>query len=152
MHADGLHLTLATPSHVVVDEHGIVSLRAEDASGSFGIRKGHEAFVTLLDACVVQWRTREGAMHCCAVDRGVLRVSAGNRVSIACREAIPGESIASLEAQVRRARAALTEADRRVRVEQMRLHAQMVRQILRYLRPPAVPGGTSLPQSLGAPR
>jgi F-type H+-transporting ATPase subunit epsilon len=145
MQANGLHLTLATPTRVVVDGLAIVALRADDTSGSFGIRQGHADFVTLLDACVVQWRTEDGATHCCAVDGGVLRVSRGSQVAIACREAIPGESLASLEAQVHRARAALADADRRARVEQMRLHAQAVRQILRYLRPGATPAA-GLPQ------
>lgn len=140
MQAKRLRLTLSTPARVVVDDLEIVALRAEDASGSFGIRPGHADFVTLLDACVVQWRTAEGATHYCAVDGAVLRVSRGSELAIACREAIVGESLAGLEAEVHRARAAAADFERRMRVEQTRLHAQAVRRILRYLKPAGPPG------------
>ncbi|PTB19022.1 F0F1 ATP synthase subunit epsilon [Trinickia symbiotica] len=130
-----LHLTLTTPSCVVVKDLDIVSLRAEDDSGSFGIRPGHADFVTLLGACVVRWRTSDGSIHFCAVDGGVLRVSRGSHITIACRQAIEGESLERLEADVRRARAAQADAERRARVEQTRLHAHAIRQLMRYLRP-----------------
>jgi F-type H+-transporting ATPase subunit epsilon len=130
-----LALTIATPARVVVDGLPIVSLRAEDESGAFGIRVGHADMVTLLSASVVRWTTADGIEHYCAVDGGVLIVSHGTTVSVACREAVPGESLQRLEEEVRGVRAAQLDAMRRARVEQTRLHAQAVRQMLRYLRP-----------------
>ncbi|WP_193727874.1 F0F1 ATP synthase subunit epsilon [Paraburkholderia franconis] len=130
-----LALTIATPARVVVDGLPIVSLRAEDQSGAFGIRVGHADMVTLLSASVVRWTTPDGIEHYCAVDGGVLIVSHGMTVSVACREAVPGESLQRLEEEVRGVRAAQLDALRRARVEQTRLHAQAVRQMLRYLRP-----------------
>ena len=123
-----LTLTIATPSEVVVDTLAIRSLRAEDESGAFGIRVGHADMVTLLSASVVRWTTPDGNEQFCAVDGGVLIVSNGTTVSLACREA-------GLEAQVHRARANRLDAIRRARVEQTRIHAQAVRQMLRYLSP-----------------
>jgi len=70
----------------------------------------------------------------------VLRVSGGHEISIACREGVMGTSGTSLEvleAQVDAARAAQLDAVRRARVDETRLHAQAVRQLLRYLRPGA---------------
>ncbi|ACC70317.1 F0F1 ATP synthase subunit epsilon [Paraburkholderia phymatum] len=130
-----LDLTIATPAQVVVDGLPIASLRAEDESGGFGIHAGHEDMVTLLSASVVRWTTPDGHAHCCAVDGGVLIVSNGAAVSIACREAVQGESLQRLEANVHGVRAAQLDAMRRARVEQTRLHAHAVRQMLRYLRP-----------------
>ncbi|AMV45746.1 ATP synthase F0F1 subunit epsilon [Paraburkholderia caribensis] len=130
-----LTLTIATPSEVVVDTLAIRSLRAEDESGAFGIRVGHADMVTLLSASVVRWTTPDGNEQFCAVDGGVLIVSNGTTVSLACREAEPGDSLAGLEAQVHRARANRLDAIRRARVEQTRIHAQAVRQMLRYLSP-----------------
>ncbi len=133
-----LALTIATPAGVLVDRLGIVSLRAEDGSGSFGIRVGHADFVTLLRASVVRWRTADDVQHFCAVDGGVLIVSDnGSRIQIACREAIPGESLERLEADVQATRAAQLEARRRARVDELRLHARAVRQMVRFLRPGA---------------
>ncbi|VVD67296.1 F0F1 ATP synthase subunit epsilon [Pandoraea terrigena] len=128
-------LTIATPSRIVVDRIAVVSLRAEDNSGAFGIRAGHADLVTLLSASVVRWRMADGSEHYCAIDGGVLLVSSGTDVSLACRDAVPGASLEALEAEVRRERAAQLEAMRRARFEQTRLHARAVRQMLRYLRP-----------------
>ncbi|MFP4896578.1 F0F1 ATP synthase subunit epsilon [Paraburkholderia sp. EG304] len=136
----GLLLTIATPARVIVDGLPVVSLRAEDESGAFGVRAEHADLVTLLSASVVRWRTPDGGEHYCAVDGGVLIVSRGTTVSLACRDAVPGDSLEALEAQVRRARAAQLDAMRRARAEQTRLHAQAVRQMLRYLRPQATRG------------
>ncbi|MDN4575918.1 F0F1 ATP synthase subunit epsilon [Pandoraea cepalis] len=133
-------LTITTPSQIVVDRLAVSSIRAEDDSGAFGVHAGHADLVTLLSASVVRWRGEDGNEHYCAIDGGVLVVSGGTDVSLACRDAILGTSLDQLETEVRRARAAQLDAMRRARVEQTRLHAQAVRQMLRYLRPPPKQG------------
>jgi F-type H+-transporting ATPase subunit epsilon len=60
-----LHIT--TPLAVIADEDGIVALRAEDATGSFGILPGHVDFLTSLTICAVGWKTHDGTRHYCAV-------------------------------------------------------------------------------------
>lgn len=138
-----LRLTIATPSQVWFDGVEIVLLRAEDASGSFGIRAGHADFVTQLTSSVVRWTGTDGVARFCAVNGGVLLVLGGSMLSIACREAIPGESLEDLEAIVRRRHADEDDAARRARVDQLRLHARAVRQMLRYLRPhPGIDGAS----------
>jgi F-type H+-transporting ATPase subunit epsilon len=69
------------------------------------------------------------------VHGGVFTVSAGRNVAVACREGVVGDSLADLEAKVRMVRTRQLEADRKARVEQVRLQALAVRQLLRYLRP-----------------
>ena len=49
----GLHLTLATPTALLVDENGVVSVRAEDESGSFGILPGHAEWATFLKGLAI---------------------------------------------------------------------------------------------------
>lgn len=149
MSKDALRLTIATPSRVWFDGIEIVSLRAEDASGSFGIRIGHADFVTQLTSSVVRWTGTDNVLRYCAVNGGVLLVSGGATVSIACREAIPGDSLEGLEAIVRSRHADEDEAARRARVDQLRLHARAVRQMLRYLRPRAGTDGAN-PAGTGA--
>jgi F-type H+-transporting ATPase subunit epsilon len=137
-----LHLTIATPSRVLFDSTEVAALRAEDATGSFGILPGHAAFLTVLAPSVLRWHAADGIEIFCAVKEGVLRVSGGHEVSIACREGVMGTngmSLEVLEAQVDAARAAQIDAVRRARVDETRLHAQAVRQLLRYLRPSARP-------------
>src|SRR5471032_1218468 len=104
-----LHLTIATPARVLFESTEVVALRAEDPTGSFGILLGHAAFLTVLAPSVLRWHAADGVEQFCAVKEGVLRVSGGDDISIACREGVMGTSGTSLEvleAQVDAARAA----------------------------------------------
>jgi F-type H+-transporting ATPase subunit epsilon len=133
-----LHLIVTTPGQILVDSGDVAAVRAEDESGSFGILPGHADLLTALVPSVVRWRTADGSTHFCAVRGGVFTVSAGHNVAVACREGVLGDSLEDLEAKVRAVRAQQTEADRKARVEQVRMHALAVRQLLRYLRPSPV--------------
>jgi F-type H+-transporting ATPase subunit epsilon len=130
-----LRLSVSTPASILVDAEAIVSLRAEDESGSFGIRPGHADFLTVLTPTVLRWRTAGNVERFCAVEEGVLRVSEGKRVSIACRNGVLGDSLAALEAHIDAAHAVQIDLARNARVEQARMHSQAVRQLLHYLRP-----------------
>ena len=134
-----LHLTVTTPGQILVDSGDVAAVRAEDQRGSFGILPGHADLLTVLVASVLRWRTADGATRFCAVHGGVFTVSAGRNVAVACREGVVGDSLENLEAKVRTVRAEQLEADRKARVEQVRLHALAVRQSLRYLRPNPAP-------------
>jgi F-type H+-transporting ATPase subunit epsilon len=130
-----LHLTVTTPAQILVEAGNVVAVRAEDQSGSFGILPGHADLLTVLVPSILRWRTTNGAARYCAVHGGVFTVSAGRNVAVACREGVVGDSLADLEAKVRMVRTRQLEADRKARVEQVRLQALAVRQLLRYLRP-----------------
>ena len=134
-----LHLTITTPSQLLVESDNVEAVRVEDHSGSFGILPGHADLLTVLIPSVVRWRTADGAARFGAVRGGVFTVSQGRKVAIACREGVIGDSLEELETKVRVARAQQLEADRKGRVEQIRLHALAVRQLVRYLRPDSAP-------------
>lgn len=144
MSGETLHLTITTPTNMLVDQEDVVALRAEDRSGGFGILPGHTEFLTALPASVVRWHTRGGRTRYCAVQGGLMTVEGGTRIAIACRRGMTGEDLEDLEAQVEALRTSEEEAGRRARVEQMRLHARAVRQLIRYLRP-GRPGGAEQP-------
>ncbi len=130
-----LALTITTPEAVLVSRADIRSLRAADASGDFGILPGHADLLTVLPASVVRFRAGDEVWHYCAVRGGVMTVSGGRTVAIACRQASLSDDLDALASAVAADRAAGTDADRRARVDEMRLHARAVRQMLRYLRP-----------------
>lgn len=130
-----LHLTISTPMEVLVDEPAARSVRAEDESGGFGILPGHTDFLTVLPASVVRWQGPDAALHFCALRGGLMTVADGSTVAIACRDGIPGDDLAALEGEVAQLRQAEKDADRRARVEQTRLHADAVRQLMRFLQP-----------------
>ncbi|GAB2800596.1 F0F1 ATP synthase subunit epsilon [Halomonas shantousis] len=128
------HLLIVTPQRILVDRDDIVALRAEDASGSFGLLPGHVNFLTALSPSVVRWRCRAGSCGYCAVHSGVLSLM-GGELRIACREGVIGDDLDMLEAQVHQARDQQRDTVRQARVEHLRLHTQAVRQLVRYLRP-----------------
>ena len=130
-----LHLTITTPGAVLVGAPDIVALRAEDESGSFGILPGHADLLTVLSAGVVRFRDKAGVLHYCALSGGVLTVEDGRRVAIACRQGTLGDDLLSLEGAVDTMRRKESDMDKQARVEQTRLHAHAVRQLMRYLRP-----------------
>lgn len=130
-----LHLTIATPTELLLECRTVRSVRAMDESGSFGILPGHADLLTVLPASVVQWREDEDTWRYCAVRGGVLSVSGGDKVAIACRRGVLGADLKELEGEVRQAHAAQADAQRCARVEQTRFHALAVRQLVRYLMP-----------------
>jgi F-type H+-transporting ATPase subunit epsilon len=130
-----MRLRITTPLAVVVDEDGVVALRAEDASGSFGIMPGHANFLTSLAIAVVSWEGSDGARRYCAARRGVLSVTAGQDIAIATREAVTGDDLATLDQVVLARFRADTETERADRVDSTRLQLNAIRQIVRHLRP-----------------
>lgn len=132
-----LHLLISTPQQVLVDCADVLSLRAEDASGCFGLLPGHVDFLTVLTPSVLRWQHVGGAQGFCAVRGGVLSLS-GRELRIACREGVIGDHLDVLEARIHASRTAQLDSARQARVEHLRLHTQAVRQLVRYLRPEGV--------------
>lgn len=135
-----LSLSIATPLRIVLDESAIASLRGEDASGGFGILPGHADFVTVIDAGVLRWRKSTGHWHYCVVRGGIFTVSGGREVHVACRDAVIGDDLPKLQAQVAESRHAREDAARRTRTQSARLHARAIRRLMKGL----VVGGDTL--------
>lgn len=137
-----MRLLITTPSAIVVDSDDVLAVRAEDESGEFGILPHHADFVTALAISVVGWRRQGGEAGYCAVRGGLLTVADGEIVSIATREAVTGDDLATLETHVRTRLAAEAEEERAARAHAEQLRVQAIRQIIGYLRPePAELGG-----------
>src|SRR6516165_9400211 len=92
-----MRLLITDPSAVVIDDPDVVSVRAEDESGSFGILDGHADFLTALTVSIVSWQRTDAARRFCAVRRGVLSVSRGTLVAIATRQALVSDDLVHLE-------------------------------------------------------
>ena len=129
-----MKLSIVTPLSIVIDEEGVLAIRAEDATGSFGILPGHADFVTSLAISVVGWQSSNGARHYCAVRRGVLSAADGREIVIATREAVPGDDMAILDKTVLARFHADIESERSENVEGIRLRLNAIRQIMNHLR------------------
>jgi F-type H+-transporting ATPase subunit epsilon len=130
-----MRLRIITPLSLVVDEDEVLALRAEDASGSFGILPRHADFLTSLTISVVSWESRNGTRHYCAVRRGVLSVTHGREIAIATREAVPSDDLTTLDQTVLGRFRADIETERTEHVESTRLQLNAIRQIMSHLRP-----------------
>jgi F-type H+-transporting ATPase subunit epsilon len=139
-----MKLLIVTPLAIAVSDDDVVSVRAEDPTGSFGIQRHHASLVTALAISVVSWRLAQGAERHCAVRGGVLSVER-DTISVATREAVVDPDLGRLEHEVLdRFRRASDEAAR-ARVDEERLRAAAIRNIQRLLRP------TRHPPALGGP-
>ncbi len=128
-----LDLEILVPDGVVLKAR-IRGLQAGDASGRFGVRPGHETFVTVLEPCIVTYHDETDKERFAAVDGGVLVVE-DNLVSIACREAVVADK---LEEVADRANAMLRErrlAERTARGEFAELQSTLMRQLKKAERP-----------------
>ena len=133
-----MRLRIITPLSVVVDED-IDGLRAEDASGSFGILNGHAPFVTALAVSLVSWRTADREQFC-ALRGGVMTVSDASDIHIATREAVTGDDLATLDSDVLARFQSDADAQRTEHVEAMRLQFNAIRHMVSRLSPGAKSG------------
>jgi F-type H+-transporting ATPase subunit epsilon len=127
-----VRLRIVTPLAVVVDEDAL-AVRAEDATGSFGILPGHADFLTHLAISVVGWKRNDGSRRYCAVRRGMLSISDGHGVAVATREAIVGDDLATLDSSVLKRFRADIEQERSERFESLQLQINAVRRIVSQL-------------------
>jgi len=130
-----MRLRIFTPLSVVIDEDGVLAVRAEDATGSFGILPRHADFLTSLAISVVSWESSNRTRHYCAVRRGVLSVGGGYDIAVATREAVLGDNLATLDQTVLARFRADIETERTEHVESTRLQLNAIRQIMSHLRP-----------------
>lgn len=136
-----MKLTVTTPLAVVIDTTDVAHLRAEDATGAFGILPHHADFLTVLAISVAGWRDLAGREHYVAVRGGMLEMRGGDTIAIATREAVPGDDLARLETEVltrfRRQQAEEQEA----RTDAQRLYLAAIRRIRGMMRPDATGSG-----------
>lgn len=138
-----MNLSIITPLSIVVDEP-VSSLRAMDASGSFGILPGHAEFLTHLAVSVVSWKNPRGVARHCAVRGGALSVTGGD-IAITTREAVPGDDLETLDREVLTRFRADLDIERSEHVSTTRLQLDLMRRIMGRLSPN--PGSGPIPRS-----
>lgn len=128
-----MRLRIVTPLMVVLDAT-IDTLRAEDASGSFGIMPSHIPFVTSLSISIVSWRqaTRE---RFCAVRGGVLTVTDQETtdIVIATREAVVGDDLGTLDGDILAQFQSDADAQRIDHIETVQLQLNAIRHMVSRL-------------------
>jgi F-type H+-transporting ATPase subunit epsilon len=148
-----MKLTISTPLAIVVDTDDVAHLRAEDETGAFGILPRHDNFLTVLTVSVVTWRDGAGTEHHIAVRGGMLEVRDGDTIAVATREAVPGDDLHQLEADVLVRFRQQENEEQAAHADAERLYLAALRQIFNLMRPehrpiPRPPDAPSLVEDL----
>jgi F-type H+-transporting ATPase subunit epsilon len=130
-----MKLRITTPTAVAIEASDVAHLRAEDASGAFGILAGHADFLTVLEISVVSWRQADGRERHCAVRGGVLTVRTGQEIAVATREAAVSDDLVALETEVVEAMERRAEEEETARTATAKLHLGAIRRMFADLRP-----------------
>jgi F-type H+-transporting ATPase subunit epsilon len=145
-----MRLIVSTPFATIVRVADVVHVRAEDASGAFGVLHGHADFLTALAICVLTWRDARDEEHYIAVRGGMLFVERGETVTVATPEAVMGQNLHQLEAEVLSQFRRRIEEERTSRSDAQRLQLAAIRQIIRLLRPESAVIASGNPMVSGA--
>lgn len=128
-----MRLRISDPVEILVDCE-VQAVRAEDASGQFGLRDGHADFLTALEVSVISWRLADGTPGYCAVRRGILTVNGGRDVSVATREGHVGTDLDQLEKEVLARYRRQGDMERGERQTAARLRMRAIRHMMSQLR------------------
>ena len=130
-----MKLMIFAPLEILAEVDGVAHVRAEDATGAFGILPGHADFLTVLSTSVLTWRDEAGREHHAAVRGGVFETRGGRTISIATREAVLGDDLKRLESEILSRFRREAEQERTARADAERLYLTALQRIIRYLRP-----------------
>lgn len=128
-----IRLRITDPTGILFDQQ-VRSVRAEDASGGFGILPGHADFLTALEVSVVSWRLADGSQGHCAIRNGILTMQGGNELLIATREGHLGNDLAELDATVLNRYRQRREVERTGRTAAARMRMQAIRRMVEALQ------------------
>ena len=128
-----MKLTITSPFGLIVDHEEILSLQAEDATGSFGILPLHADFMTVLAISVLSWQNMQKKTFYCAVNNGIFVIANEGDVSIATRQAVVGEDLVDLKQRVLGEFSIARELESKTRLTQERFQAEAIRRIQDYL-------------------
>jgi F-type H+-transporting ATPase subunit epsilon len=145
-----MKLLVTTPLAVIVDADDVHHVRAEDATGAFGIQPGHADFLTVLTISVISWRDSAASLHHVAVRGGVLTVKGGQMVEIATRDAVGEDTLQQLGDSVLARFRAEAVAESQSRSSTTRLQLATIRQLQRFLDVDRAPAALGAPPRLDA--
>lgn len=120
-----MRLRLLLPTEILVDED-IYKITAEADNGSFCLLPRHIDFVAALVPGILSFHTPQGVEKFAAVDEGIL-VKRGREVSVSTLNAILGDDLGHLQAQVEEHFLQLDEHECKTRSALARLEAGTLR-------------------------
>jgi F-type H+-transporting ATPase subunit epsilon len=129
-----LGLEIVVPDAVVLAAR-VTGVQAADGTGRFGLRPGHEPFVTVLSPSLLVYTDEAGAERYAAVDGGVL-VLEGDRVSVVTREAVLADRLEDVAEKAATFLDARRRQERHARAEFDELRTALAKQLARVGKQP----------------
>ena len=129
-----LGLEILVPDAVVLTTR-VTGIQAADSTGRFGLRPGHEPFVTVLAPSLLVYTDEAGAEHYAAVDGGMMLLE-GDRVSVVTREAVLAERLEDVGEKAAAILDVRRRQERHARAEFDELQTALVKQLARVGRKP----------------
>ncbi|MDH3664602.1 MAG: F0F1 ATP synthase subunit epsilon [Alphaproteobacteria bacterium] len=123
-----MRLRVVTPTGSVIDE-AVLKVVAEGPNGAFGLLPRHIDFVSELPPGIVFYSSSDGQDHVIAINEGTL-VKYGKLVLISTRDAVVGNDLDTLEAEVKNTFLQIDDHERTARAALARLEAGMIRHFL----------------------
>ena len=127
-----LGLEILVPDAVVLCTR-VTGVQAADATGRFGLRPGHERFVTVLAPSLLVYTDEAGTERYAAVDGGVLLLE-GDRVSVVTREAVLADRLEEVAEKAATILDVRRRQERHARAEFDELQTALVKQLARVGR------------------
>jgi F-type H+-transporting ATPase subunit epsilon len=124
-----LGLEILVPDAVVLCTR-VTGVQAADATGRFGLRPGHERFVTVLAPSLLVYTDEAGTERYAAVDGGVLLLE-GDRVSVVTREAVLADRLEEVAEKAATILDVRRRQERHARAEFDELQTALVKQLAR---------------------
>jgi F-type H+-transporting ATPase subunit epsilon len=124
-----LALEILVPDAVVLSTR-VTGVQAADATGRFGLRPGHERFVTVVVPSLLVYTDAAGTERYVAVDGGVL-VLEDDRVTVVTREAVLADRLEDLAERAAAILDVRRQRERRARAEFDELQTALVKQLAR---------------------
>lgn len=127
MSAALMHLKILLPYEIFADARGVRRIVAETTEGSMGLLPHRLDCVAILVPGILCYQSDGDAVYI-AVDAGVM-VKAGTEVSISVRNAVAGNRLSDLRAQVAEHFLQLDEAERQARSALAKIESGFIRRL-----------------------
>ena len=125
---DAMQLKVLLPARVLVDE-AVVRILAEAENGAFGVLPRHIDFLSALKPGVLVFEDPDGIEGFVGHDVGIF-VKRGPEVLVSVRNAVRGDSLATLRSVIEREFITLDQRERMARTALARLEAGVVRRFV----------------------
>jgi F-type H+-transporting ATPase subunit epsilon len=126
-----MELKILLPFEVFAEESDVVRIVLETRDGSFGLLPHRLDCIAALNPSIFIYETAEKGEVYVAIDQGVL-IKTGHRVRVSVRNAVSGQNLQELRADVNRKFSKFNEKEIRLRSVMKRMESDFVKTMIEF--------------------